>query len=866
MKTDTPQTIYLKNYTPPAFLVDTVDLDFVIETGSTTVTATLTMRRNPATANQPLVLDGEELETLSVTVDGKKATFLATENTLTMTDLPDAFTLQTVVRIDPDKNTRLSGLYRSKDGYFTQCEAQGFRRITWFLDRPDVMSTYTVTLHADKEALPILLANGNPVAQGEEANGRHWARWADPFRKPCYLFALVAGKLDGLFDSFKTASGRSVQLAIYVEPGKLDQCPHAMAALQKSMRWDEGRFGLECDLDHYMIVAVGDFNMGAMENKGLNIFNTKYVLARSDVATDVDFENIDRVVAHEYFHNWTGNRVTCRDWFQLSLKEGLTVFRDQEFGADEHNPSVARIREVRGLRAGQFPEDAGPMAHPVRPASFVEINNFYTATVYDKGAEVVRMIQTLIGRDNFRLGMDEYFRRHDGQAVTCEDFVAAMATASGFDFAPFMRWYSQPGTPNVAVNGVFEPKTGRYTLHFKQSNSRASDQQPYLIPIRTALFDAAGQIIAGTEQTLLLSENTQQFHFDGITAEPVPSLLRDFSAPVVLDFAYTPEQLTLLLAHESDPFNAWEAGQRLASQLILNATAAIAAGQTPVWPESFVAAARRLLQTHAERGAAFVTEALTLPGESTLAEALDIVDPDALHAARNGLRRHLAAALADELNTTYATLAPSGAYQPTAEEAGRRALRNVCLSYLLELDGDGSQKLARKLAIEQFRSADNMTDQFGALAALAQTDCPEREQALTEFYERWQHEALVVDKWLAAQSGSRLPNTLTTVKQLTAHPAFDIGNPNKVYSLLRNFGANLVRFNTAEGYAFVAEQIKLLDARNPQVASRLARSFDRWQKFDTGRQAHARLALESIRDHAGLSRDVAEVVTRALGS
>ena len=861
MKTDTPQTIYLKNYTPPAFLVDTVDLDFVIETGATTVTATLAMRRNPAAATQTLVLDGEELETLSVTVDGRKAAFSATENTLTMTGLPDAFTLQTVVRIDPDKNTRLSGLYRSKDGYFTQCEAQGFRRITWFLDRPDVMSIYTVTLHADQAALPVLLANGNPVAQGEEANGRHWARWADPFRKPCYLFALVAGKLDGLFDTFKTASGRSVQLAIYVEPGKLDQCPHAMEALKKSMRWDEGRFGLECDLDHYMIVAVGDFNMGAMENKGLNIFNTKYVLARSDVATDVDFENIDRVVAHEYFHNWTGNRVTCRDWFQLSLKEGLTVFRDQEFGADEHNPSVARIREVRGLRAGQFPEDAGPMAHPVRPASFVEINNFYTATVYDKGAEVVRMIQTLIGRDNFRLGMDEYFRRHDGQAVTCEDFVAAMAAASGFDFAPFMRWYSQPGTPHVAVDGNFEPKAKRYTLTCKQSNPRASDQQPYLIPLRSALFDAAGQVIAGSEQTLLLSQNTQQFHFDGIAAEPVPSLLRDFSAPVILDFAYTPAQLTLLLAHESDPFNAWEAGQRLASQLILEATAAIGTGQTPVWPESFVVAARRLLQTHAERGAAFVAEALTLPGESTLAEALPVVDPDALHAARNGLRRHLAAALADELKATYAALAPSGAYQPSAEDAGRRALRNVCLSYLLELDDEAS----RKLAIEQFRSADNMTDQFGALAALAQTDCPEREQALAEFYQHWQHEALVVDKWLAAQSGSRLPNTLATVKQLTAHPAFDIGNPNKVYALLRNFGANLVRFNTAEGYAFVAEQIKLLDARNPQVASRLARSFDRWQKFDAGRQVHARQALESIRNHAGLSRDVAEVVSRALG-
>ena len=621
MKTDTPQTIYLKDYTPPAFMVNTVDLDFVIETGSTTVTATLAMRRNPAVAAQALVLDGDELETLSVAVDGQKVPFLATENTLTIAKVPDAFTLQTVVRIQPDKNTRLSGLYRSKDGYFTQCEAQGFRRITWFLDRPDVMSTYTVTLHADKATLPVLLANGNPVAAGDEADGHHWARWADPFKKPAYLFAVVAGKLDGLFDSFTTASGRSVQLAIYVEPGKLDQCPHAMAALQKSMKWDEERFGLECDLDHYMIVAVGDFNMGAMENKGLNIFNTKYVLARSDVATDVDFENIDRVVAHEYFHNWTGNRVTCRDWFQLSLKEGLTVFRDQEFGADLHNRSIARIREVRGLRAGQFPEDAGPMAHPVRPSSFVEINNFYTATVYEKGAEVIRMIQTLIGRDGFRKGMDEYFLRHDGQAVTCEDFVAAMAAASGFDFTQFMRWYNQPGTPHVAVDGYFDAESKSWTLTCTQANPRASDQAPYLIPIRVALFTEQGELIAGSERLLQLTANTQSFVFNDIATEPTPSLLRDFSAPVYLDFDYTPEQLTLLLAHESDPFNAWEAGQRLASTLILDATAAIAAGQTPAWPVSFVDAARRLLLTQAERGAAFVAEALILPGETTLAEA-----------------------------------------------------------------------------------------------------------------------------------------------------------------------------------------------------------------------------------------------------
>ncbi len=861
MKTDTPQTVYLKDYAPPAFLIDSVDLDFVIAEGATTVSATLALRRNPARPPQPLVLDGEELETLSVAVDGEKVAFSVTPNTLTVADVPDAFTLHTVVRIDPDANTGLSGLYRSRDGYFTQCEAQGFRRITWFLDRPDVMATYTVTLHADKAAFPVLLANGNPVASGDEADGRHWAKWEDPFRKPSYLFAVVAGKLDMLRDSFRTASGHDVQLAIYVEPGKLDQCPHAMAALKKSMKWDEQRFGLECDLDHYMIVAVGDFNMGAMENKGLNIFNTKYVLARADVATDVDFENIDRVVAHEYFHNWTGNRVTCRDWFQLSLKEGLTVFRDQEFGADLHNRQTARIREVRGLRAGQFPEDAGPMAHPVRPSSFVEINNFYTATVYEKGAEVIRMIQTLIGRDGFRKGMDEYFRRHDGQAVTCEDFVAAMAAASGFDFTQFMRWYNQPGTPHVAVDGHFAAETRTYTLTCTQANPRASDEAPYLIPIRVALFTEQGKLIAGSERLLQLTATTQSFVFNDIDAEPVPSLLRDFSAPVYLDFDYTPEQLTLLLAHETDPFNAWEAGQRLASTLILDATAAIAGGRQPAWPASFVAAARRLLQTHAERGAAFVAEALTLPGETTLAEALDEVDPDALHAARNALRRHLAERLEGEFSGLYAALTATDPYAPTSGQAGRRALRNTCLSYLLELDTDA----ARRLAYAQFKQADNMTDQFGALVALAQTDCPECEQALAEFYEKWQDEALVVDKWLAVQAGSRLPGTLETVRRLTAHPAFDIANPNKIYALLRTFGANLVRFNTAAGYAFLAGQIAAIDARNPQVASRLARCFDRWQRFDAGRQAHARAALESIRDHLGLSRDVGEIVARALG-
>ena len=859
-----PKTIYLKDYTPPAYLIDHVDLDIDIHPGATTVTAILACRRNPAVASQPLVLDGDDLETLSVTLDDKllsSADYECTATQLMIASAPEQFTLRTVTRINPDANTRLSGLYRSRDGYFSQCEAQGFRRITWFADRPDVMATYTVTLHADREALPVLLANGNPVAKGNEANGRHWTRWQDPFKKPCYLFAVVAGKLDGLFDSFTTTSGRNVQLAIYVEPGKLDQCPHAMLALKKSMRWDEQRFGLECDLDHYMIVAVGDFNMGAMENKGLNIFNTKYVLARADVATDTDFENIDRVVAHEYFHNWTGNRVTCRDWFQLSLKEGLTVFRDQEFGADLHNRAIARIREVRGLRAAQFPEDAGPMAHPVRPASYMEINNFYTATVYEKGAEVVRMIQTLIGREAFRQGMDEYFRCHDGQAVTCDDFVAAMAAASGFDFSQFMRWYSQPGTPHVQASAKFDADNRRYTLTFTQSNPKASDNNPYAIPIRVALFDAAGQELPDTARTLLLTKTTEHFSFEDMAAAPIPSLLRDFSAPVILDFAYSQEALIYLLAFDSDPFNAWEAGQRLASRLILDASRGIAAGQVPVWPQGFVEAVRRLLLRHGEQ-AAFIAEALTLPGETTLAEAMDEVDPDALHAARNALRRHLAESLQAEFTAAYAALQPAGPYQPSAEDAGRRALCNLCLGYLLELDSAE----VRQLAWQQYRKADNMTDQFAALSALAQTDCAERESALDDFYRRWQHEALVVDKWLAVQAGSRHPDTLAVVRRLAGHPAFDIGNPNKVYSLLRTFGANLVRFHAAngEGYAFLAEQIKMLDSRNPQVASRLARCFDRWKKFDLQRQAHSRKALESLRDHPGLSRDVAEIVMRAL--
>jgi aminopeptidase N len=606
--------------------------------------------------------------------------------------------------------------------------------------------------------------------------------------------------------------------------------------------------------------------MGAMENKGLNIFNTKYVLARPDIATDADFENIDRVVAHEYFHNWTGNRVTCRDWFQLSLKEGLTVFRDQEFGADAHDPSVARIREVRALRAVQFPEDAGPMAHPVRPAAYMEINNFYTATVYEKGAEVVRMIQTLIGRAAFRAGMDEYFRRHDGEAVTCDDFLAAMQAASGFDFTQFARWYAQPGTPRVTARGKYEAAAHRYTLTLRQENPKAKERLgealPLLIPIRATLFAADGRELPGAARTLLLEHETQDFVFEAVAATPIPSLPRDFSAPVILDFPYRDTDLTLLLAHESDPFAAWEAGQRVLANRILANGDILAEG------DILVDAIRHLLERYREKGAAFVTEALTLPGESTLAESLAEVDPDALRAARNGLRRTLAQKLETEFSALYAELAArlvaSQTGQPTAEAAGQRALKNLCLGYLLELETPEYHKLAWR----QFETAGNMSDQFAALAALAnlQSDAAVRQEALAAFYTRWQREPLAVDKWLAVQATSRRADTRVTVEALTRHPAFDRGNPNKVYALLRAFGGNLACFHAKDGggYRFLAREIRALEGKNPQVAARLARCFDRWRKFDAERQAHSRAALQGLRAHPGLSRDVFEVVERAL--
>ncbi len=903
MRTETPVTLYLKDYTPPAWLIDTVDLHVGIFDGHAEVRARLACRRNPAVLASPLVLLGEDLELVSVALDGVPLAadaYSLTPERLTITGpLPESFVLETVVRIDPDHNTQLSGLYRSRDGYFTQCEAEGFRRITYYPDRPDVMAVFSCTVEADREKFPVLLANGNPVAAGtNDAAGtskesvRHWVRWDDPFPKPAYLFALVVAKLDVLADSFTTASGRAIKLEILVEPGKLDQCGHAMAALKKAMRWDETRFGLEYDLDRYMIVAVGDFNMGAMENKGLNIFNTKYVLARPDTATDADYQGIDRVVAHEYFHNWTGNRVTCRDWFQLSLKEGLTVFRDQEFGADTHSRAVTRIQEVRALRAGQFPEDAGPMAHPIRPASYAEINNFYTATVYNKGAEVIRMMHTLLGRDGFRRGMDLYFERHDGQAVTCDDFVAAMQDASGVDLTQFRRWYARAGTPRLNASGSYDATTRRYTLTLTQHLAPTAYEKrlaesgqsvvdgPLHIPVALGLVlpdgsDAALKLAgetaaAGTTRVLSLTDTTQTFVFEDVPAAPVASLLRDFSAPVLLELEQTDAELAHLMAHDSDAFNRWEAGQRLATRVLLAGIAANGGGSDWI-PDAFVTACGRVLDDGLSGDPALAAEALNLPAEAVLAEAVvaqgDTIDPEAIHTARVCLRRHLATQLRDKFESVWTALAPNEPYAPDGAQVGRRALRNTCLAYLGESDAAYLKTKVVPRLIGQLTPGGNMTDEIAALATLANLDVPERETALAAFYERWKNEALVVDKWLSVQATSRLPDGAARVRALMQHPAFNLKNPNQVYSLVRGFcGANPRHFHAADGsgYALAADVISELQAINPQVASRIARSFDRWRQFDAGRQAHARAALERIAAVEGLAKDVAEVVGNAL--
>jgi aminopeptidase N len=879
MRTDTPKTIYLKDYRPPSYLIDQVDLRVELGEEGTVVTADLGLHAHEHTPpHTPLILDGEGLETLSVMLNGAELgadAYRIEEDTLIVPDVPQRFWLQTRVLIHPESNTALEGLYKSSSNFCTQCEAEGFRKITWFVDRPDNMSRYTTTIVGDRERYPVMLSNGNPVEEGLLEDGRHWIKWEDPFLKPSYLFALVAGRLEHIEDRFTTASGREVTLRIFTEAHNIEKCDHAMASLKKAMHWDEQVFGREYDLDLYMIVAVDDFNMGAMENKGLNVFNSKYVLASPETATDGDHEGIEGVIAHEYFHNWSGNRVTCRDWFQLSLKEGLTVFRDQEFSADMGSRPVKRIQEVRILRTAQFAEDAGPMAHPVRPQSYMEISNFYTATVYNKGAEVVRMVRTLLGPEGFRKGMDLYFERHDGQAVTTDDFVAAMQDATGVDLAQFKRWYGQAGTPNVAFEGEYDAEANRYSLTLRQSTPPTPGQEekaPVLIPVRMALLDKSGTAIplqrpgseqSGASETVLhFAEAQQRFEFEAVSSEPVVSLFRDFSAPVLLKTGYSDEALAFLLAHDTDTFNRWDAGQQLALRIMHRLIADHEAGRTLVLGEGFVEGVRRTLGDRT-LDPALIAEAITLPSERYVGETMREVDVDGIHHVRELIRRVFGTRLFEDLIGTYEHLKATGPYRFDSGDAARRSLKNRCLGYLM----NSRSPDAARIALEQFRDADNMTDSLAAVSALADTEGEERELALAEFYGRWSGEPLVIDKWLSVQAMSSLPDTLERVKVLIDHPAFDIRNPNRVRALIGAFAqGNQVRFHAADGsgYVFLTDHILVLDSLNPQVAARLAGAFTRWRRFDAGRQAAMRGQLERLKAHEGLSRDVYEVVSKSL--
>ncbi len=920
MHTEAARTIRRTDYTPPAWLADRTELEFDLDAQRTLVSARTRFRRNPAAAQAgaPLVLDGESLETLGVFLDGAEldaSDYLLEPTRLTLAQaLPEAFELRVVTALAPSANTALMGLYESGGNLFTQCEAEGFRRITWFPDRPDVMARYRVTLRGDRERFPVLLSNGNLVDQGEAPAGadgaaRHFAVWDDPFPKPSYLFAVVAGRLSATERRIATRSGREVLLQVWVEPGNEERTGHAMQSLVEAIRWDEERFGLELDLDRFMIVAVGDFNMGAMENKGLNVFNTKYVFATPRLATDADFAGIEAVVGHEYFHNWTGNRVTCRDWFQLTLKEGLTVFRDQEFSADRlaagsdsaeaaaSARAVKRIEDVRLLRANQFPEDAGPMAHPIRPEAYQEINNFYTVTVYEKGAEVIRMLQTLVGRDGFRRGMDLYFQRHDGQAVTCDDFVAAIADANGRDLAQFGRWYAQAGTPRLSIRGRHDPQARTYTLEVSQSvpTRAGSPAAPLHMPLAIGLLDGRGRELplrlaqaatgtlapadtasapaaaaapapaAASTLVLELTEARQSFVFEDIPEPPVPSLLRDFSAPVIVEYDFSDTELAFLAAHDTDPFNRWEAAQRLATGAVLRAID----GEDPQRAaDTLVEVFARTLRDES-LDPAFRELVLTLPGEGVIAEHLDVVDPARLRAARNGLRATLAQSLAPDWRACFERCRDSGSWTPDRAAAARRALKNLALGYWVQT----GEQAAREAALAQFDATDNMTDRQAALQALVSAAAPQRDQALEGFAAMFGDEALAMDKWLTIQAtmhrGAGEPPVLERVRALMAHPAFSMRNPNRVRALLVGFcSGNLAEFHAPDGcgHRFWAEQVGVLDALNPQLAARLARALDRWRKFTPALQASMRAALETVAGREALSGDLREIVSKALAS
>ncbi len=882
-----PVTIHRKDYTAPAYWVNTVEMGFDLDPAATRVSTRITLQRNSASPNKVVEVLGDGAKLVALRMNGKtlrkgsKNGYAIADGKLRIANAPDEITLEIETLVQPEKNTSMMGLFVSNGNFFTQCEAEGFRKITWFPDRPDVMAKYTVMLRGDKKKYPVLLSNGNLIEQGDLPKGRHYAKWEDPFKKPSYLFALVAGKLVCQEETFTLNSGRRVLLQVWVEPGNLDKTQHAMESLKHSIRWDQERYGLALDLDRFMIVAVGDFNMGAMENKGLNIFNTKYVLANPRIATDTDYANIEAVVGHEYFHNWTGNRVTCRDWFQLSLKEGLTVFRDQEFSADmigtDSGRAVKRIEDVRMLRQVQFSEDAEPMAHAVRPDSFVEISNFYTVTIYEKGAEVVRMVQTLLGRDGFRKGMDLYFARHDGQAVSCDDFRAAMAHSSGRDLAQFERWYSQSGTPQLKVQSHYDAAKQTYELTLSQRCKPGAGQTnalPFHIPVAVGLLDAQGRDMAltldgaatakpATTCVLELTQAKQTFIFNRVTTKPTPSLLRNFSAPVVMEYDYTDRELAQLMAHDSDAFNRWEAGQRLAMQRLLKLIRQVQAGDALTLDELFINALRTTLNDPA-LDPSFIEVVLTLPSELMLAEQCAVIAPQAIHTARQYMRKTLSERLKADFIAAYAANQTPGKYSPDARSAGKRGLKNLCLSYLLGRQDESTLQLAHA----QIAAADNMTDRLAALMALVNTGSKTAQQPLHNFYQNFKNEALVVDKWFSLQAVA-MHTDVTAVRRLMTHPAFTLKNPNRARSLIFSFcNGNPSQFHAADGsgYGFWTEQVIALNKLNPQLAARLVRTLDHWKKYQPALKQQMQAAWQKVAAAKGLSKDVQEVVGKTLGS
>lgn len=875
-----PQTVYLKDYRICDFRVISVHLEVDLHEDTTSVGARLELERHPDATypESPLVLNGEAMLLESVTLDGEllqASDYVCTPETLTIAQVPQRFVVETRVSIKPQDNTQLSGLYKSSGNFCTQCESQGFRRITYFFDRPDVMTRFTTKITADKSRYPVLLSNGNLLGAGEGEAGRHWVIWEDPSLKPCYLFALVAGDYDHLSGHLTTCSGREVELRVYTEKGKVEQAHFAMESLKQSMRWDEQAYGREYDLDIYMIVTVSDFNFGAMENKGLNIFNNKYILADPKTATDDDYSHVEGVVGHEYFHNWSGNRVTCRDWFQISLKEGFTVFREHQFRSDRTSALIQRIKEVRTLRTAQFAEDGGPMAHPVRPDSYVEIGNFYTVTVYNKGAEVIRMLHTFLGATLFHQGADLYFKRHDGQAVTTEDFVQVMEDVSGRDFTLFKRWYNQAGTPVLMVTDAYHAEQQTYTLTVTQSCPPTRGQpvkEPFYLPLSIGLLDRegrelplqlAGEAQAPVETTRVLTifEATHTFEFINISAPPVPSLLRGFSAPVKLDYEATEEDLAFLLEHDPDLFNRWDAGQTLTRKRMLALVNDLQEDREWVLSPVFVAVFARLLD-HPALDKGVLAQLLMLPSENRLIECMEVADIDAIHSVRQFIKRELATALKTSLWAMYKANASDKPYAFTVEEVNRRALRNVCLGYLIELQDPE----VHQAALAQFTRADNMTDKLAALGALNQVEGPIRQQALSDFYAEYQDNALVMDKWFSLQAIASLPGALERVKALMEHPLFDIKNPNKVRALVGAFGhGNPVHFHRKDGagYTFLADQVLAVDSLNPHIAAFLAGLLSRWRKFDTARQALMRAELDRIAAAPDLSRNVYEVVSKS---